>query len=177
MSPSQYTLSPLTDELSYRSLPGVREYVVHSDARILTSSSMTFLSSLAILSYALRSISWIRWAVGGVLVIWMWIKFTTVKEESILAIRNVGVQVKTTYLSGRSVSHFIERSRICDIIIHEAITMWQVKFYMAIIVARQDRMIVVFEHLLPQLNPTLITVYRGARSMMFSDTDPDINHE
>lgn len=65
--------------------------------------------------------------------------------ESILAIRNVGVQVKTTYLSGRSVSHFIERSRICDIIIHEAITMWQVKFYMAIIVARQDRMIVVFE--------------------------------
>jgi hypothetical protein len=56
MSPSQYTLSPLTDELSYRSLPGVREYVVHSDARILTSSSMAFLSSLAILSYALVSI-------------------------------------------------------------------------------------------------------------------------
>jgi len=134
---------------------------------------MAFLSFLAILSYALRSVSWTHWVIGGVLALWLWIKFTTVKEESILAIRNVGVQVKTTYLSGRSVSHFIERSRICDIIIHEAITMWQVKFYMAIIVARQDRMIVVFEHLLPQLNPTVITVYRGARSMIFSDTDPD----
>lgn len=66
-------------------------------------------------------------------------------SESILAVRNVGVQVKTTYLSGRSVSFFIERSRICDIIIHEAITMWQVKFYMAIITAKQDKTTVVFE--------------------------------
>jgi GPI-GlcNAc transferase complex, PIG-H component len=70
---------------------------------------------------------------------------TSIFAESILAVRNVGVQVKTTYLSGRSVSHFIERSRICDIIIHEAITMWQVKFYMAIITAKQDKMTVVFE--------------------------------
>lgn len=69
----------------------------------------------------------------------------TLCVERILAIRNVGVQVNTIYLSGRSISHFVERSRICDIIIHEAITIWQVKFYMAIIVAKQDRMMVVFE--------------------------------
>ncbi|KAH8556946.1 GPI-GlcNAc transferase complex, PIG-H component-domain-containing protein [Umbelopsis sp. PMI_123] len=172
MSPSQYSLSPLTDDLSYRALPGVREYVVHSDAQIWTITSITFISLCAIFSYLLSDIVWIRWLIGCALAVWLWIKLSTIKEESILAVRNVGVQVKTTYLSGRSRSHFIERSRICDIIIHEAITMWQVKFYMAIITAKQDKMTVVFEHLLPPLNPTLITVYHGARSMIFSDTNP-----
>ncbi|KAM3578272.1 hypothetical protein VKS41_009303 [Umbelopsis sp. WA50703] len=52
--------------------------------------------------------------------------------------------------------------------------MWQVKFYMAIIIAKQDRMMVVFEHLLPTLNPTLITAYRGVRSMIFSDSDSEV---
>ncbi|KAI8581259.1 hypothetical protein K450DRAFT_233897 [Umbelopsis ramanniana AG] len=172
MSPSQYSLNPLTNELSYRALPGVREYVVHSDAQIWSITSIAFLTLCAIFSYVMRDIVYMRWVIGCALAAWVWIKFNTVKEESILAVRNVGVQVKTTYLSGRSVSQFIERSRVCDIIIHEAITMWQVKFYMAIITAKQDKMTVVFEHLLPPLNPTLITVYHGARSMIFSDTNP-----
>ncbi|KAG2180066.1 hypothetical protein INT43_003853 [Umbelopsis isabellina] len=173
MKQSQNTLTPLTEELSYRSLPGVREYVVHSNERIWTVTTIAIVSALGILSYTTKSIPWAKWVIGSIFVLLTWIKLNTVKEERILAIRNVGVQVKTIYLSGRSISHFVERSRICDIIIHEAITIWQVKFYMAIIVVKQDRMKVVFEHLLPPLNPTLITAYRGVRSMMFSDSDPE----
>ena len=48
-------------------------------------------------------------------------------------------------MDGRCISHFIDHSRIADIIINEGITMLQVKFYMAIIVEGQDRMVIVFE--------------------------------
>lgn len=60
-------------------------------------------------------------------------------------IRDVGVQVKTVYLGGRSVSRFIDRSKIADIIINEAITMFHIRVYMAIIVEGEDKMVVVFQ--------------------------------
>ena len=65
--------------------------------------------------------------------------------ESILIVRDLGVQVKTVYMDGRCISRFIDHSCIADIIINEGITMLQVKFYMAIIVEGQDRMVIVFE--------------------------------
>ena len=67
------------------------------------------------------------------------------KIETILVIRDVGVQVKTVYLGGRSVSRFIDRSKITDIIINEAITMFHIRVYMAIIVEGEDKMVVVFQ--------------------------------
>ncbi|KAF9394651.1 hypothetical protein CPC16_010753 [Podila verticillata] len=73
------------------------------------------------------------------------IKFFMVTEETILVIRDVGIQVKTVYLGGRSVSRFIDRSKIQDIIINEAITMMHIRVYMAIIVEGQDKMVVVFQ--------------------------------
>ncbi|KAG0344129.1 hypothetical protein BG004_004716 [Podila humilis] len=72
-------------------------------------------------------------------------KFFMVTEETILMIRDVGIQVKTVYLGGRSVSRFIDRSKIQDIIINEAITMMHIRVYMAIIVEGQDKMVVVFQ--------------------------------
>lgn len=65
--------------------------------------------------------------------------------ESILAMKDVGIQVRTVYWGGRTVSRFIDRRKIHDIIINEGITMWQIKSYMAIIVKNQEHMIVVFE--------------------------------
>jgi hypothetical protein len=65
--------------------------------------------------------------------------------ETILVIRDVGVQVKTVYLGGRSVSRFIDRSKIADIIINEAITMFHIRVYLAIIVEGEDKMVVVFQ--------------------------------
>ncbi|KAG0238897.1 hypothetical protein BGW42_000058 [Actinomortierella wolfii] len=86
-------------------------------------------------------------------------KVFMVTEETILVIRDVGVQVKTVYLGGRSVSRFIDRSRIADIIINEAITMMHIRVYMAIIVEGEDRMVVVFQ------------AYHGARSILFNEKD------
>lgn len=65
--------------------------------------------------------------------------------ESILAMKDVGIQVRTVYWGGRTVSRFIDRRKIHDIVINEGITMWQIKSYMAIIVKNQEHTIVVFE--------------------------------
>ena len=55
------------------------------------------------------------------------------------------MQVKTVYLGGRSASRFIDRSKISDIIINEAITMMHIRVYLAIIVEGEDKMVVVFQ--------------------------------
>ena len=65
--------------------------------------------------------------------------------ESILAMKEIGIQVRTVYWGGKSVSKFIDQHKIDDIIINEGITMWQIKSYMAILVKNQDHMVVVFE--------------------------------
>lgn len=111
--------------------------------------------------------------------------------ESILAIRDVGIQVKTTYWGGSSVSRFINRNKIDDVIINEGISFWQIKSYMAILVKDEDKMVVVFEvsfryphglflffffthtqktpqHLLPRLKPVLLRVYQGTRTIIFT---------
>ncbi|KAI8374615.1 GPI-GlcNAc transferase complex, PIG-H component-domain-containing protein [Radiomyces spectabilis] len=91
----------------------------------------------------------------------------TVKEESILAMRDIGIQVKTTYWGGSSVSRFVNRLKIEDVVLNEGITMWQIKSYMALLVKDQEKMTVVFEHLLPKLQPILLDVYRGVRQTIF----------
>ncbi|KAI8976203.1 GPI-GlcNAc transferase complex, PIG-H component-domain-containing protein [Pilobolus umbonatus] len=88
--------------------------------------------------------------------------------KSILAIRDIGIQVKTTYWGGYTVSRFINRLKIEDIIINEGISFWQIKSYMAILVKDEAKMIVVFEHLLPRLRPVLLDVYKGTRDIIFN---------
>lgn len=86
--------------------------------------------------------------------------------ESILAIRDVGIQVKTTYWGGSSVSRFINRNKIDDVIINEGISFWQIKSYMAILVKDEDKMVVVFEVSLhiPYPRQTLITQHNTTAS-------------
>ncbi|KAF0532445.1 putative glycosyltransferase [Gigaspora margarita] len=83
------------------------------------------------------------------LIIWLWTKFNIVKQESILSIRDIGIQVETVYIN--------------------------VKFYMAIIVEGQDRMVVVFQHLLPKYS-ILIQVYRGTRSIIFNESEESVEN-
>ncbi|KAK9721487.1 hypothetical protein K7432_003405 [Basidiobolus ranarum] len=153
-----------------------REYVMANN-----KSSFDALDILTLLLFAIISLMVkgnYGWLVSAVLLgIWIKSKLGHIRQESILAVRDVGVQVKTTYLMGRTVSQFIDKSKIGEIIINEGFTMLQVKYYLAIIVEKK-KMVVVFEHLLPRLN-ILLTVYRGTRAIMFNEHEefsPE-NHE
>ncbi|CAG8634002.1 17821_t:CDS:2 [Funneliformis caledonium] len=152
-----------------------REYIMLSDQSFFGLFDVIYAFILAVI-LGLMNQTTITYSISlAMIIIWIWIKLSIVKEESILSIRDVGIQVKTIYVNGRSVSRFIDKSKISDVIINEGINMLQVKFYMAIIVEGQDRMVVVFEHLLPKLN-ILLKVYRGTRSVIFNEMEENIDN-
>lgn len=51
------------------------------------------------------------------------IQFVKVDHESLLVIGSLGIQVSSSYASGRETTTFIEMSKIKDIVINEAIYM------------------------------------------------------
>eukprot|EP00744_Colponema_vietnamica_P019927 GILI01028241.1.p1 GENE.GILI01028241.1~~GILI01028241.1.p1 ORF type:complete len:178 (+),score=29.46 GILI01028241.1:40-573(+) len=97
-------------------------------------------------------------------------KMSMVKEESLLIIQELGVQIKRRYYSGKERHLFIDRTKIVDIIINEGFTMHSVIFYMAFIVQGKDKMVLPFEHFYPRLD-SLLKVYRGTRSIIFGEPD------
>ncbi|KAK3828065.1 MAG: GPI-GlcNAc transferase complex, PIG-H component-domain-containing protein [Benniella sp.] len=154
----------------YAHADNTREYIITSDAKRINSYDLIVAFLCPGLVYALGT-TLTCYTVIAFLIIWrIVVKLLMVTEETILVIRDVGVQVKTVYLGGRSSSRFIDRSKISDIIINEAITMMHIRVYMAIIVEGEDRMVVVFQHLLPRLN-VLLQAYHGARSIIFNEKD------
>lgn len=76
------------------------------------------------------------------------------RAESLLVMRNMGVQVGTRYYSGRERKVFIERQRIESVIINEGIQTWAIFYYMAILVKGQERMVLPFE---VPFNPSLVS--------------------
>ncbi|KAG2218846.1 hypothetical protein INT45_011270 [Circinella minor] len=166
---TSYTIGNLT----CRVLPGqAREYTCHANTPTISILDILY-TMLTVIIYwlvPLPKISWIDYFYATkipkndyyyilcVILIWLWLKSHTVKE---------GIQVRTVYWGGKSVSKFIDQHKIDDIIINEGITMWQIKSYMAILVKNQDHMVVVFEHLLPRLRPVLLDVYWGTRAVIF----------
>ncbi|KAF1799451.1 GPI-GlcNAc transferase complex, PIG-H component-domain-containing protein [Mucor lusitanicus] len=151
--------------MTCRILPGMqaREYIVKS------SSNPIHLLDVFVWSVALYLAQSQHYKYATITaLIWLFLKRKSVRQESILAIRDVGIQVKTTYWGGSSVSRFINRNKIDDVIINEGISFWQIKSYMAILVKDEDKMVVVFEHLLPRLKPVLLRAYQGTRTIIFT---------
>ncbi|KAL3466196.1 GPI-GlcNAc transferase complex, PIG-H component-domain-containing protein [Aspergillus heterothallicus] len=67
-------------------------------------------------------------------------------EESLLVIRGLGIQTSTsspTYLF-KAATRFIPTTEIQDIVIHEAFKGFEVRFYLAVIVAGEPGVVVVF---------------------------------
>ncbi|PYH97368.1 phosphatidylinositol N-acetylglucosaminyltransferase [Aspergillus ellipticus CBS 707.79] len=89
-------------------------------------------------------------------------------EESLLVIRGLGIQMSTssqTYLSKAS-TRFIPTTQIQDIVIHEAFKGFEVRFYLAVIVAGESEVVVVFPKLLPN-RQILEEVWRGSRRCLY----------
>ncbi|ORX72313.1 hypothetical protein DL89DRAFT_265904 [Linderina pennispora] len=91
-----------------------------------------------------------------------------VYKETLVVIRDVGIQTETVTLAGfRSVRSY-ERHQIGDIVIHEALHMFEYRYYMAIMPRDPEhRIVIMFPHLLPKLDG-ILHVYHGARQLLFS---------
>lgn len=97
-------------------------------------------------------------------------------EESILVMRNIGIELTTKkpsmfFLLGKANRNittelFIPVNDIVDIIIHEAFVGFEVIFYMLIIRSSARKLTIVFGELLPRRHQ-LELVLRGARKTLF----------
>lgn len=88
-----------------------------------------------------------------------------VKQESLLVMRDLGVQLRTVYNSGRVVRTFIDRENILDIIINEGITGCRILYYLAVVVKGEKRMSVVFSNLYPPFS-TVLQVYQSSKEVL-----------
>jgi hypothetical protein len=66
-------------------------------------------------------------------------------SESLLLIRELGVQITKKHWNGKETHTFIEKSRISDVIINEGIQRFNIFFYMAFVVEGNAKMILAFE--------------------------------
>jgi len=96
--------------------------------------------------------------------------FFCVKEESLLVIRDIGIETKTKYYSGRVKNRFIDKSKITAIIINEGFRFHSVISYMAFIVENKSKMVLAFESFFPKLN-VLLKIYNGTRAVIFDEPE------
>ncbi|KAG4103354.1 hypothetical protein H8356DRAFT_1644587 [Neocallimastix lanati (nom. inval.)] len=99
------------------------------------------------------------------ILLFIYVKCNTIIEESLLVVRDLGVQIKTTYPFRRTYSRFIDKSKIGQIIINEGITAFQVKFYLAVLISGEDHMEVVYKSLIPKLK-ILKFIYKESNEIL-----------
>ena len=75
----------------------------------------------------------------------IWVNLQRVHSESILAIKGVGIQLKTRRFSGAESVEFIDKKLVSDILILEGLTRFQVLYYLAINVKGQNSLAVIFK--------------------------------
>ncbi|XP_037541291.1 phosphatidylinositol N-acetylglucosaminyltransferase subunit H [Nematolebias whitei] len=99
------------------------------------------------------------------------IHFVKVDHESLLVIGSLGIQVSSTYASGREVTTFIEMSKIKDIVINEAIYMHQIIYYLCVLMKDQSEpngvsgVVPLFQSSKPRLN-CLVKVYKSCQEIL-----------
>ncbi|XP_076021384.1 phosphatidylinositol N-acetylglucosaminyltransferase subunit H [Genypterus blacodes] len=99
------------------------------------------------------------------------IHFVKVDHESLLVIGSLGIQVCSSYASGRESTAFIEMSRIKDIVINEAIYMHQIIYYLCVLLKDPSHpdevssVVPLFQSSKPRLN-CLVKVYKSCQEIL-----------
>eukprot|EP00921_Rhytidocystis_pertsovi_P023687 GHVQ01037982.1.p1 GENE.GHVQ01037982.1~~GHVQ01037982.1.p1 ORF type:complete len:176 (+),score=9.59 GHVQ01037982.1:27-530(+) len=96
------------------------------------------------------------------------IRYNTPKEESMLVIADLGIQLQTLLFSGARRYYFVDYARIKDIVLNEGVVAHDIIFYLAILVQDVNKLIVPFEAYPPRLKD-LLPVYKNLYSVIFGD--------
>ncbi|XP_076128225.1 phosphatidylinositol N-acetylglucosaminyltransferase subunit H-like [Alosa pseudoharengus] len=103
------------------------------------------------------------------------IHFVKVDHETLLIIRSLGVQVSSSFASGRECTSFIEMSKIKDIVINEAVHMHRVIYYLCILVKDPSdpemvsSVVPLFQSSKPRLN-CLVQVYKACQEVLLQNS-------
>lgn len=99
------------------------------------------------------------------------IHFVKIDHESLLIIGSLGIQVSSSFASGRESTTFIEIGKIKDIVINEAIYMQKIIYYLCVLLkdpADPDSVLSVvplFQSSKPRLN-CLVKVYKSCQEIL-----------
>ncbi|KYQ96829.1 hypothetical protein DLAC_11575 [Tieghemostelium lacteum] len=99
-------------------------------------------------------------------------KLYIAKEESLIVMRELGVQLKRKYYFRPEIIEFIDKTKIEQIIINEGITHHSVIFYMCFLVEGKNKMVLAFEDLVPRRD-VLLQIYRGTLALMYGNSESD----
>lgn len=94
-----------------------------------------------------------------------------VKKESLLVITSLGMQLTTTFVTGRQNSQFIEKHKIKDVVINEGITMHQVLYYLAVLLQSETSVEVLplFQNSFPRCD-CLQKIYEEIQLTLFENS-------
>ncbi|NWU68908.1 PIGH acetylglucosaminyltransferase, partial [Pterocles burchelli] len=101
----------------------------------------------------------------------IYLHFVKIDQESLLVIGSLGVQVTSSYASGKESTTFIEMSQVKDVVINEAIYMQKVIYYLCILLQDpRDPQVVsevvpLFQSSKPRLD-CLIEVYKSCQEIL-----------
>eukprot|EP01138_Halocafeteria_seosinensis_P012911 gb/GECG01013189.1/.p1 GENE.gb/GECG01013189.1/~~gb/GECG01013189.1/.p1 ORF type:complete len:249 (+),score=24.99 gb/GECG01013189.1/:1-747(+) len=93
-----------------------------------------------------------------------------VVEESVLVIRELGVQLQSVAADGSVSKNFLERRLIRAAIINEGYRLLRIHFYLAFLMDHQEELEMAFNSFIPRL-PILRMVYQGIQHILFYHND------
>ncbi|XP_068433549.1 phosphatidylinositol N-acetylglucosaminyltransferase subunit H isoform X2 [Clinocottus analis] len=95
----------------------------------------------------------------------------SIDHESLIVIRSLGIQLSSSYASGRETTTFIEMSKIKDIVINEAIYMQQIIYHLCVLLKDPSdpdavsSVVPLFQSSKPRLN-CLVKVYKSCQEIL-----------
>lgn len=152
-----------------------REFII-SSPKVSMGKVMVYTCSVWLLAYAVFFFTQNTAVLSGAILVtlvgmMLHIHFVKVDHESLLVIGSLGIQVSSSYASGREITTFIEMSKIKDIVINEAIYMHQIIYYLCVLLkdpSEPDAVLSVvplFQSSKPRLN-CLVKVYKSCQEIL-----------
>ncbi|XP_075469628.1 phosphatidylinositol N-acetylglucosaminyltransferase subunit H [Ascaphus truei] len=101
----------------------------------------------------------------------LYLHFVKIDQESLLVIGSLGIQMTSSFASGRESTAFIEMCRVKDVVINEAVFMQKVIYYLCILLKDPSdpngiaEIVPVFQSSKPRLD-CLVEVYRTCQDIL-----------
>ncbi|KAL7753671.1 hypothetical protein RI367_000602 [Sorochytrium milnesiophthora] len=142
-------LSSITINIANGTLPAapacfgdgdVKEFIVCSGARHIRLIDVIVLLAVVV-SYCMSIPRIVKGVLAVVVAARVVQKLYTVKTESILVVRTVGVQLSTTYLLGGRQTRFIPRDKVRTLVLNEGLSHMTIRFYLAVCIDGDSELI------------------------------------
>lgn len=112
------------------------------------------------------------WTVVLLSLVCVKLSYVNISEESVLVVKDLGIQFTRCGIFGQKTKQFIEQHRVVDVIINEVITMHQVVFYLMLLISsdtedntlENQQLVPLFTSSMPCLE-TIKPIYHGMKQI------------